>query len=176
MLLKISLLLSILATLSCGKEKAAPPPPPPEKPPLAGAGTEASPYVLDCQTMGKEVLGSAGQTVVLSCPAGCNTSGWIFGTDTYTRDSRPCTAAIHAGVLTAAGGPVKMKIIPGLQAHEGSEKNGIKSSAWGSYETSYILEAPAAAKVEEAPEPATVTARQRPGDGLRGKKGKKGRR
>ena len=43
-----------------------------------------------------------GQQITYRCVAG--TPGVAYGTDIYTGDSSICTAAVHAGKTTAAGG------------------------------------------------------------------------
>jgi hypothetical protein len=63
----------------------------------------------------------------------------IWGTDTYTDDSSVCTAAMHAGVITADGGQVTVTIRPGQASYPGSTQNGISSSDWGGWEGGYTI-------------------------------------
>ena len=76
-------------------------------------------------------------------------SGRIWGTGTYTIDSSPGMAAVHAGVLgTGQSGVVKVTILPGLGSYEGSSRNGVSSLSYGAYGASYTIEpAPAGAQV-----------------------------
>lgn|GEM_PF-4391294 len=87
---------------------------------------------------------SASETnsIQVTCPANC-TAGSLWGTDIYTGDSSICTAAIHAGVITADGGEVLVTLIPdGAPSHPGTEQNGISSSDWDSYAPSFSVSAP----------------------------------
>lgn len=69
------------------------------------------------------------------------TSGSVWGTDLYTTDSRLAAAAVHAGVLQAGErGVVKVTLEPGQPSYAGSARNGVTSSAWGSYAVSYRVE------------------------------------
>jgi hypothetical protein len=62
----------------------------------------------------------------------------LWGTDVYTTDSSICRAAIHAGVINAdKGGKVTLKLESGKPKYEGTERNGITSSSWNSYGSSF---------------------------------------
>jgi hypothetical protein len=62
------------------------------------------------------------------CPA-AGTAGSVYGTDIYTDDSSVCTAAVHAGKTTlAGGGTVTVEIRVGQSSYTGSTRNGITSS------------------------------------------------
>ena len=91
-----------------------------------------SPILLGTQERG---------SFTVTCPADCSW-GSVWGTDTYTADSSICVAAIHAGVLDKSGGKVKVATQAGLQEHKGSERNGVTSSDWGSYDRSYTVAKP----------------------------------
>ena len=58
------------------------------------------------------------------CPQNC-TSGSLWGSKSYTTDSSICKAGIHSGVITLAGGKLKVEIVPGQTQYDGSEKNGV---------------------------------------------------
>jgi len=59
------------------------------------------------------------------CPAG-GSLGVVWGTNVYTDDSSVCTAAVHAGKITRAGGGlVLIQIRPGLSHYSGSRRNGV---------------------------------------------------
>lgn len=68
--------------------------------------------------------------------------GSVWGSDPYTGDSDLCTAAIHAGVVGPEGGPVRALPAPGQPAYQGSSRNGIVTSDWGSYGYSFTFRAP----------------------------------
>lgn len=65
----------------------------------------------------------------------------VWGTDVYTTDSNLCRAARHAGAIGAAGGLVRVTGAPGRLGYRGSTRNGVTTSAWGSYETSFQVSA-----------------------------------
>lgn len=70
-----------------------------------------------------------------------NTGGSLYGTGVYTTDSSLATAAVHAGVLNAGqAGVVKVTILPGQKSYLGKTKNGITSSEWSDYDSSYKVE------------------------------------
>jgi hypothetical protein len=68
--------------------------------------------------------------------------GTVWGTDVYTGDSNlAAAAAMHAGVLKAGeSGVVKVTILPGRPAYQGSTRNGVSSQSYGSYSTSFKVE------------------------------------
>jgi hypothetical protein len=88
-----------------------------------------------------------GQTapVTCSCATEAALSGSVWGTGTYTTDSRVCRAAVHAGAIPATGGVVEVTPAPGLPAYAGSAANGITTSNYGPWSASFTVAAPAAA-------------------------------
>jgi hypothetical protein len=71
-----------------------------------------------------------GQTVAFHCPPGGSLSA-VWGTDVYTSSSSVCSAAVHAGRITAAdGGTVVVRIREGLSSFVGSNRNGVLSYNW----------------------------------------------
>jgi len=79
---------------------------------------------------------------LVSCPANCAAAGGLWGTDVYTGDSGICRAAIHAGLLSNAGGFVVVGLEPGRPAYRGSVRNQITSSDYGNYGSSFHLQRP----------------------------------
>jgi len=127
--------------------------PPISEPTLEGAGTEESPYVLACTHNGKDLVGEPGASYFVTCPADCIDSGSVWGSTTYTRDSKVCKAAIHAGAVKAEGGTAQVNIVEGKDSYEGTEAHGVTTSDWGSYATSYefvVEEKPAAAPAKSS--------------------------
>ena len=128
---------------------------------MSGSGTKADPYVATCSSRGKELAGNAGDSFYLSCPEGC-TTGSLWGTGPYTRDSSICTAAVHAGAVGSGGGLVKASILAGQDSYGESEANGVSSHSWGAYDSSLGVE-PGEAKAatpaapSKASEPADAT-------------------
>jgi hypothetical protein len=80
-----------------------------------------------------------GETFDFTCSAnGTFTSIW--GTDTYTSDSGICTAAVHAGRINRVnGGAIRIRIQAGAASYTASSRNGVTSSSYGSYATSYVF-------------------------------------
>lgn len=105
-----------------------------------GGGTGGTP--LTCFTSA-ENLGLAGSgSVDGTCPSGCTIGIFVYGTDVYSGDSNVCQAAVHAGVIPASGGDVRVVGLPGQEEYVGSTQNGITSAAWSlGYETSFRVEA-----------------------------------
>ena len=73
------------------------------------------------------------------CPANGRVTD-VWGTDTYTDDSSVCSAAVHAGLITAEqGGTVTIRIKPGQAFYEGSDRNGVSSQDYGPWDRSFIF-------------------------------------
>jgi molecular chaperone DnaK len=87
-----------------------------------------------------EFRGRNGQRVRFECPAGGTPGAGVWGTDVYTDDSSVCTAAVHAGLITfESGGPVTIEMRPDAGAYQGSSRNGVESSDFGSYYGSFVF-------------------------------------
>lgn len=83
--------------------------------------------------------GQNGRELYYACPPG-SFNGSLWGTNTYTDDSKVCRAAAHSGVVSSStGGVVKVTIQPGAQAYVGSTQNGISSSSYGSWGGSFSV-------------------------------------
>jgi hypothetical protein len=94
---------------------------------------------LSCRQTGGVLTGEVGKVWRVSCPADCVASASVWGTDLYTSDSPVCAAAIHAGVLTAAGGDATLTLAGPQTSFRGSAQNGIISQDYGAYASSYRL-------------------------------------
>jgi hypothetical protein len=80
---------------------------------------------------------AVGATKLVTCAANGEFDA-VYGTDVYTADSSVCTAALHSGLIThAAGGMVTVEVVAGRGQYLGSTRNGVTSSNWGSYATSF---------------------------------------
>jgi len=74
----------------------------------------------------------------VTCTCAANASGAVWGSHPYTQDSSLCAAAVHAGVITKAdGGSITAKASPGCSKYSGSPQNGVTTSSWGPYDTSF---------------------------------------
>lgn len=74
----------------------------------------------------------------VTCPVNCKT-GSVWGTDLYTTDSSICVAAVHAGVIGANGGPVKVTLKPGKPSYTGTARNGVTTSQWNAFDKSFTV-------------------------------------
>jgi len=71
----------------------------------------------------------AGDKVTIWCPPNGKLRT-VYGSGTYSGSSSICSAAVHAGKITAAkGGAVKIKVSAGRKKYEGTQKNGVKSQS-----------------------------------------------
>lgn len=69
------------------------------------------------------------------------TQGSVWGTDEYTTDSTIAAAAVHAGIVPVGETRVvKLEIIPGRESYAGSDRHGVVSRSWKSFENSFRLE------------------------------------
>jgi hypothetical protein len=67
-------------------------------------------------------------------------AGGVWGSGPYTADSDICTAARHAGVIGAGGGPVRVLRAAGLDWYSASTVNGVATSGYGSYGSSFVFD------------------------------------
>jgi len=83
-----------------------------------------------------------GQTIILACsPAG--ESHTVWGSDIYTSDSSICTAAVHSGLITfQKGGTVTIELRPGRSMYGASERNGVTTNSYGSWQQSFVFKTP----------------------------------
>jgi hypothetical protein len=79
---------------------------------------------------------SAGQEGFFACDGKCG-GGSVWGSGPYTGDSDICSAAQHAGVIGESGGVFKVTNAPGCDSYTGSTANGVTTSGYGSYGSSF---------------------------------------
>jgi hypothetical protein len=114
-------------------------PNPPDSAPSPTVGATQSPT---WSTTATAYRGRIGERINVACPPGGD-AGSVWGTDTYTDDSSVCTAAVHAGLITlATGGTVTFEMRPGLDSYPASTRNGIESSSWGTWSSSFVFVTP----------------------------------
>lgn len=65
------------------------------------------------------------------CDAAAAGAGTVWGTEVYTDDSSLCRAALHAGVIRAAGGSITVNRTEGRPLFVGSVRNGVESADYG---------------------------------------------
>ena len=110
------------------------------------AGAAATPQSVRAQPGGSgwnanatAFRGQNGAQFVYTCPF-YGTAGAVYGTDVYTDDSSVCTAAVHTGRITlAGGGSVTIEIRPGQSSYQASTRHGITSNSWGSWSGSFVV-------------------------------------
>ncbi|HEY3594215.1 MAG TPA: LCCL domain-containing protein [Polyangiaceae bacterium] len=102
----------------------------------------AGPQVVEagCSFTGNDLRVENGAVSRVSCPPGCADKGGLWGSDVYTGDSAVCRAGIHAGLISPNGGALTVVMEGGRPAFRGSVRNGIRSSDYGSYGTSYHVQ------------------------------------
>jgi len=130
-------LVLLVALLACKKKPAE------KEQAVASASPPPAPAVSPCPAAFKRLPQDQRQSmkpITCRCPAG-TTSGSVWGSKVYTTDSSICRAAIHAGVISAGGGEVTVQASPGCSSYAGSEANGVRTSNWGPYETSFFFPA-----------------------------------
>jgi LCCL domain len=94
------------------------------------------------EATGTSLKGIDGQTLILLCPPGGSAHS-IWGSDIYTSDSSICTAAVHSGLITfEQGGTVTIEMRGGRGLYGSSERNGVMSSPFGSYQHSFVFKTP----------------------------------
>jgi outer membrane protein OmpA-like peptidoglycan-associated protein len=81
--------------------------------------------------------------VACACSADATARGSVWGMDVYTGDSSVCRAALHAGVVAKSGGAVTVVPEAGRQVYPGVTRNGVSSSNYGAYRSSFRFAAAA---------------------------------
>ena len=101
--------------------------------------------------------GKDGETFTLACSPGGKAHS-VWGSDIYTADSSICTAGVHSGLITyQQGGAVTIELRPGRTIYGCSERNGVTTSDYGSYQHSFVFKTPnTEAVVREADEQTPV--------------------
>ncbi|HEX6713617.1 MAG TPA: LCCL domain-containing protein, partial [Thermoleophilaceae bacterium] len=100
--------------------------------------------------------GQNGAQKTFDCPK-YGTIGGVWGTDVYTDDSSVCTAAVHAGVISlAGGGTVTIEIRPDAGSYTGTVRNRITSQSYPAYQGAFVIVG--ATPVDPGVAPATVAA------------------
>jgi hypothetical protein len=122
----------------------------PPSPPATAAGTPTT-----WEASATSLNGQDGQTLTLQCSPG-GTPHSVWGSDIYTSDSSICTAGVHSGLITfQQGGTVTIELRPGRAIYGCSERNGVVSSAYGSYQHSFVFKTPDTETIVRAAEDQT---------------------
>ena len=139
------------AAAMAAQQPAPPPPMMQAQPPQYQSG----PIEAGCSYNATQLPGQAGAIFQVMCPPGCQNTGSTWGTDVYTADSAICRTGIHAGALSPNGGVVTVRLDVGRPAYRGSMRNGISSSDYGQYGTSYEVLLPPG-QAQAGPPPAAM--------------------
>lgn len=106
-------------------------------PPSSGDGTPTT-----WEANATSLKGEVGQTFTLACSSG-GTAHSVWGSDIYTADSSICTAAVHSGLITfPQGGSVTIELRPARPIFGTSERNGVTTSPYGFYGSSFVFKTP----------------------------------
>ena len=108
------------------------PAPPPAAPSVAAQPASAGARADPCPTR-LSINRELPTPYTCRCSATNVQEGAVWGTDNYTDDSGLCRAAVHAGVIPAAGGTVTVLRGAGRPLYIGSRRNGIESNDYGAY-------------------------------------------
>ena len=102
---------------------------------LAPVPYTSADWSLTAKALGREI----GDRVTLVLPPN-GSSAPIWGTGVYTDDSSIGSAAVHMGLITlASGGRVTIEILDGQSTYEGTARNGIVTSSYGSWNRSFVF-------------------------------------
>lgn len=94
-------------------------------------------------TAALHIAAELGSRHSFTCPAAVDPPSFgIWGTDIYTDDSSICLAAVHAGLISFDGGPVTIELLAGQESYAGSERNGVTSLSYSSWDRSFRFVAP----------------------------------
>lgn len=103
---------------------------------LPGVAEAVQVYVQPGNMVGWRNSGS----VVIAVVTGRASGSTVWGSGPYTDDSGVSTAAVHAGALADGEiGLVKITMLPGQSSYSASTRNGVTTSSYGSWYSSYSI-------------------------------------
>ncbi|XP_065542534.1 cochlin [Lathamus discolor] len=104
--------------------------------PVRGSDGSA-PTAITCFTRGLDLRKEIEDVV---CPANCPLwQFYVFGNGVYASLSSICGAAIHRGVITSAGGAVRVQTLPGQENYPAVNANGIQSQVLSRWTSSFSV-------------------------------------
>uniref|UniRef100_K7FRE3 Cochlin n=1 Tax=Pelodiscus sinensis TaxID=13735 RepID=K7FRE3_PELSI len=103
-------------------------------------GSESlAPTTITCLTRGVDLRKERADVL---CPADCPLwQFYVFGNAVYASLSSICGAAIHRGVITNAGGTVRVQTLPGQENYSAVYANGIQSQVLTRWASSFSVAA-----------------------------------
>lgn len=119
----------------------------------------SEPGRIDWNTTAQYIPAAFTDPIKVICPPRDRTSPRVWGTDIYTDDSFVCFAAVHAGAISAeAGGKISVSRVAGQAAYAAAERNGVASSSWGPWTSSFnVVATPVMIAVRGPTTPAVTT-------------------
>ncbi len=95
--------------------------------------------ILEWSDTASNIRGRLDQDFEYRCPENGNIER-VYGTDVYTSLSSICTAAVHAGLISAReGGNVKIQIVGPQKFFNGTDRNGVVSGKYGEYGSGFVF-------------------------------------
>lgn len=107
---------------------------------LKGGSPIASEQIqlIEWNETASDLHGKLGQDFTYICPQNGTVNNNVYGADIYTSGSSICSAAVHAGIISAKiGGKVKIMIHPGEKFYNGTTRNGVITSRYDNYPWSF---------------------------------------
>ncbi|XP_006116440.1 cochlin [Pelodiscus sinensis] len=130
----------------------------------SGGGSSA-PTTITCLTRGVDLRKERADVL---CPADCPLwQFYVFGNAVYASLSSICGAAIHRGVITNAGGTVRVQTLPGQENYSAVYANGIQSQVLTRWASSFSVAGTKSGALEAVGRPPSTS---RPSTGKRLKK------
>lgn len=115
-------------------------------------------------SMGIDKIENIGKTYNFSCQAAAedliHTPVW--GTNFYTLNSGICSTAVHAGMISEAGGTIQLELLKGQEFYTGSKQNKVKSEDHASTDLSYTFKGEAVVNQQTKQAEQTATQQRRP--------------
>ncbi len=108
--------------------------------------------------MGSTVCGVTNGAIIFATVVGNTNGAGIWGDGVYTCDSSLATAAVHAGLLASGqAGAVAVVSLPGQSQYYSTTRNGVTSTAYGTFHESYSFIG-LAPYISSQPQPQSVSA------------------
>ncbi|XP_053882551.1 cochlin [Malaclemys terrapin pileata] len=129
------------------------------------ASDGSAPTTITCLTRGVDLRKERADVL---CPADCPLwQFYVFGNVVYASLSSVCGAAIHRGVITNAGGTVRVQTLPGKENYSAVYANGIQSQVLTRWASSFSVAGTKSGALEAIGRPLSTA---RPSTGKRLKK------
>ncbi|XP_043929743.1 cochlin [Protopterus annectens] len=119
--------------------------------PSTWGSEKAATISITCATRGSELKEDK---LTVLCPADCPLWQFtVYGAGIYASLSNICGAAIHRGVISNAGGLVRVYRLPGQENYQASESNGVRSQTLTRWGTSFSVARPKTRPLAVASQP-----------------------